>query len=91
MSAIVRHRITNLSTLLRLSRASYHGIAQHQPPATEAPPISVAPSFPDDFESSPLAQKVSEKTDGKANWDESHATASEASVRADREGFQMSS
>lgn len=62
-----------------ISWAAYHKSLQSSS-TNIAPPIYVAPSFPDDFESSPLAPYGPKTGKQMPKWDESRATLSEAEV-----------
>lgn len=82
-AAIMVSRLTRPVPLLRASylRVCYKELPQYK---REISSIPIAPSFPDDFESSPLASDLTEKNKtpekNKSKWDETQATSSEAAV-----------
>lgn len=80
--AVIRSGVIRPLSVVRISsisRSCYHGIPQSSS-TNGTPPIYVAPSFPDDFESSALAPDAPKKTNEDHKWDENQATLSEAAV-----------
>ncbi|KAJ5340413.1 hypothetical protein N7541_009537 [Penicillium brevicompactum] len=71
-----------------ISWVAYHKFLQSSS-TNIAPPIYVAPSFPDDFESSPLAPYGPTIAKQMPKWDESRATLSEAEIKADRDDVKL--
>lgn len=79
--AIIRPGVIRPFSLIRISPISwacYHKVPSNS--TNGSLPIYVAPSFPDDFESSPLASEGAKIGKEIPKWDESQATFSEAAV-----------
>ncbi|KAJ5181335.1 hypothetical protein N7491_000887 [Penicillium cf. griseofulvum] len=86
LGAVIRPGVIRPLSVVRISpisRVCYHNIPQASS-TNGVPPVYVAPSFPDDFESSPLAPDGPKKPNEAYKWDEKKATWSEAAVKADR-------
>lgn len=82
-SAVIRPAVIRPLSVVRISPISrvYHNTAPFNY-TNGAPSIYVAASFPDDFESSPLASERQKTANEAHNWDESLATLSEVAVFA---------
>ncbi|CAI7620926.1 unnamed protein product [Penicillium pancosmium] len=85
-AAAIRSRVARPRSIFSIShpsRTCYHQLPQSGS-TRGTPSISVAASFPDDFESSLLASDLPEESKSMARWEEALATLSEAAVKADR-------
>ncbi|KAJ5487945.1 hypothetical protein N7530_002245 [Penicillium desertorum] len=90
-SAVIRPAVIRPLTVARItpiSRVCYHNTPKSSY-TNGAPSIYVAASFPDDFESSPLAPERPKAANEAHKWDESVATLSEVAVKADRGDVQV--
>lgn len=79
LTTAIRPRLVKTSSILRGShlRMCYHELPQHKKPV---PSIPMAPSFPDDVESSAFLSESDAPKESKSKWDETLATISEAAV-----------
>jgi hypothetical protein len=83
-SAVIRPAVIRPLSVVRISpisRGCYHNTPKSSY-TNGGPSIYVATSFPDDFESSPLASERPKTANEAHNWDESLATLSEVAVFA---------